>query len=60
MAVTDQTEPERSTPVPGAPTNVDELVAEVDRLLSSDAEGNDEAVLLEQAHRLINDALEGR
>ncbi|HIW90272.1 MAG TPA: hypothetical protein H9870_01180 [Candidatus Corynebacterium avicola] len=44
----------------GNGTNVEDLVAEVDRLLASDAEGNDEAALLEQAHRLINDALEGR
>jgi hypothetical protein len=32
----------------------------VDALLSSDVEGNDEAELLEKAHRLINDAMEGR
>ncbi|MDN5683089.1 hypothetical protein [Corynebacterium glyciniphilum] len=36
------------------------LVTRVDALLSSDAEGNDEAELLEKAHRLINDAMEGR
>ncbi len=36
------------------------LVARVDALLSSDVEGNDEAELLEKAHRLINDAMEGR
>jgi hypothetical protein len=42
------------------PTTMDALVSEVDRLLASDADGNDEAALLEQAHRMINNALEGR
>lgn len=38
----------------------EELASGVDELLASDAEGTEEAALLEQAHRLINDALEGR
>ncbi|AHW64287.1 hypothetical protein [Corynebacterium glyciniphilum] len=40
--------------------DADSLIAQVDALLSSDTEGNDEAELLERAHRLINDAMEGR
>lgn len=53
-----------STVVPGdsghSAFDPDALVARVDALLSSDVEGNDEAELLEKAHRLINDAMEGR
>ncbi len=46
---------------PGEGTfDADTLVARVDELLASDAEGSEEADLLEQAHRLINDAMEGR
>lgn len=51
-------------PLPGPPPgpdrfNADGLVAEVDALLSSDVEGAEEAELLERAHRLIADALDG-
>jgi hypothetical protein len=46
---------------PGEGTfDADALVARVDALLASDAEGAEEAELLEQAHHLINDAMEGR
>ena len=51
----------RQSPTPGTGVfDADTLVTEVDALLASDAEGTEEAGLLEQAHRLINDALEGR
>lgn len=53
-----------SGPTPGSVAgpafDADALVSGVDALLSSDAEGAEEAALLEQAHRLINDAMEGR
>lgn len=39
--------------------DADALVSEVDALLSSDAEGAEEAELLERAHRVIADALDG-
>lgn len=40
--------------------DAESLVAAVDALLSSDAVGTAEAELLENAHRVIADALEGR
>ncbi|MGO1950346.1 MAG: hypothetical protein ACTH1D_11980 [Mycobacteriaceae bacterium] len=52
-----------NAPKPGDTSAVfdpDALVSEIDRLLASDAGGNEEAALLEQAHQMINDALEGR
>lgn len=50
-----------STPVPGEGTfDTDRLVAAVDDLLSTDAEGTDEAELLENAHRMVADALDGK
>ncbi|MGV0869621.1 hypothetical protein [Corynebacterium kalidii] len=48
-----------ATPGDGA-FDADALVARVDALLASDATGPEEAELLEQAHHLINDAMEGR
>lgn len=50
-----------SGPTPGGGTvDAAPLVAEVDALLASDAVGAEEAELLENAHRIIADALEGR
>ena len=50
-----------SAPTPGGGQfDPETLVSEVDALLASDAAGQEEAVLLEQAHRAIADALEGR
>lgn len=50
-----------SAPLPGPDRfDADALVAEVDALLSSEAEGAEEAELLERAHRVIADALDGR
>lgn len=46
-------------PGDGVPSDPDGLVAQVDALLATDAGGAEEAALLEQAHRLIADALEG-
>ncbi|MEJ6548564.1 hypothetical protein PQI66_03280 [Corynebacterium sp. USCH3] len=40
--------------------DAESLVAQVDALLASDADGVDEAALLEDAHHLINTAMEGR
>lgn len=46
---------------PGAPAfDAGVLVAGVDELLAADAEGVEEAAMLEEAHRLITDAMEGR
>ncbi|WP_312801860.1 hypothetical protein [Corynebacterium variabile] len=50
-----------SAPMPGSDRfDADALVAEVDALLSSEAEGVEEADLLERAHRVIADALDGQ
>ena len=56
---------EAGRPVPGPGPSGREfdaaaLTEQIDGLLSSDATGEDEARLLEEAHRIINDALEGR
>lgn len=51
--------PGRGGPVPSADFDAARLVAEVDALLSSPVDGADEVALLEEAHRLISDALEG-
>ncbi|WP_297007888.1 hypothetical protein [uncultured Corynebacterium sp.] len=49
-----------SAPVPGPDRfDPDALVREVDALLASDAEGAEEAEVLERAHRVIADALDG-
>lgn len=48
-------------PVPGPDTfDAESLTADLDSLLATVADGQEEAELLEQAHRLITDALEGR
>ncbi|AWT26302.1 MULTISPECIES: hypothetical protein [Corynebacterium] len=48
-------------PLPGeGQFDAEALTAEVDALLASDATGAQEAELLEKAHRIIADALEGQ
>ncbi|WP_221622766.1 hypothetical protein, partial [Corynebacterium bovis] len=50
-------------PVPGpttGPVDTGALRERIDALLASDCTGQEEAELLEEAHRLVNDALEGR
>lgn len=63
MAVTGQEKATVPGPRPGdagASFDVSEFTARIDALLASDVEGEEEARLLEDAHRIINDALEGR
>jgi hypothetical protein len=45
---------------PGGSFDAAAFTARIDALLASDATGDEEARLLEDAHRIINDALEGR